>query len=236
MNYNLLNDVLIDRMATHLLLNYKHLSGSGLLHGKMGGVLFFFSYSQYTGKEYYEDYACELLKLIQDELNDDMPINFAYGLCGIGWGIEYLIQNGLVEGNSDEILEEIDERVMALDPRRLCDLSLDRGLEGIILYVTARLKSFERKRGSLPFDHRYLADIDKAISIHQNNISQKTVIYYRTYLSERTKCRSPLSFPDEFYGTCSYNIESMHRSPLGVRNGLTGIALKMLFDEKSIHI
>jgi hypothetical protein len=59
-----------------------------------------------------------------------MPFSLDKGLTGIGWGIEYLIQNGSVKGESVEICEEIDYRIMETDPKRITDFSLETGFEG----------------------------------------------------------------------------------------------------------
>lgn len=64
------------------------------------------------------------------------------GLSGIGWGIEYLIQQGFIEGNADEILEEIDLYVVrAIYLQEMNDLGLDRGVLGLGRYILMRIRS-----------------------------------------------------------------------------------------------
>ena len=44
--------------------------------------------------------------------SEDITDNISFSqLCEIGWGILYLLQQGFVEGNADEVLEIIDERI-----------------------------------------------------------------------------------------------------------------------------
>lgn len=83
----------------------------GLFNGRMGIVLFFFHYAKYTNNALYEDFAGDMLDDIFEDVTDETPINMQNGLCGIGWGLLYLIQKGFVEGNVDEILEDIDRKI-----------------------------------------------------------------------------------------------------------------------------
>lgn len=48
-----------------------------------------------------------------------MPVDFCSGLSGVGWGVEYLIQNKFVDADSDELLEDIDAKIMEWDVRRI---------------------------------------------------------------------------------------------------------------------
>jgi hypothetical protein len=133
---------------------------TGLYHGKMGIVLFFAHYARYTGNMIYDDFAGELLDDILEELSEDLPINFEFGLCGIGWAVEYLIQNRFMEGNSNEILFEIDKKVMERNLLRVMDKSVQTGLAGISYYIDKRLHSSHYNQSKLPFDAKYLNDWD----------------------------------------------------------------------------
>ena len=99
-------DILLRRIANHLILHSIDIEDIGLFHGKMGVVLFFAHYARYTDQAIYDDFAGELLEEISENIPETLPINLETGLCGIGWGIEYLIQNGFMEGDSNEILQE----------------------------------------------------------------------------------------------------------------------------------
>ena len=70
-----------------------------------------------------------------------MPWLYTYenGLCGIGTGIEYLLQKKLVEGNSDEILHQIDSAVYSvIEQKSLTDLGLGKGVSGLAYYFYSR--------------------------------------------------------------------------------------------------
>lgn len=159
---DLSSDDLLEDAFLYLTLNASFISDLGLFHGKMGCVLFFAQYARYTHDEHYEEFANELLDEICEDITKDIPIGLEYGLCGIGWGIEYLVQNGFLEGDTDEILEDFDNRIMEYDVLRMSDLSFRQGLAGIAFYVIARLSALrgsERK----PFDSDYLCNLGKAL-------------------------------------------------------------------------
>lgn len=151
-------DALLHRIANHLILNASFLNNLGLYHGKMGIVLFFAHYARYTKNLIYDEFAGELLDEIYEEINDNVSLDFENGLTGIGWGIEYLLQNGFMEGDSDEILCQIDEKVMERDMRRIKDESKKNGLTGISYYISARLNHSSSCRAQMPFDKLYLSE------------------------------------------------------------------------------
>ena len=162
----------------YLAINSSFIENLGLFHGRMGIVLFFAQYGRAVQDKRYEDFAGDLLDEIYEEIHWDMPVNLENGLCGIGWGIEYLVQQGFMKGNTDEILADIDRKVMELDPLRMTDLSFRRGLTGIAFYVIARLNA-HRETAVLPFDNAYLHALQQAV--------QKAQFTKDTYISQRIK-------------------------------------------------
>lgn len=147
---------------SYLTINSSFLKDLGLFHGRMGIVLFFAHYARVTQSKQYEDFAGILLDEIYEEIHWDLPINLENGLCGIGWGIEYLVQHGFMEGNTDEILADIDRKVMEIDPSRISDLSFRQGAAGIAFYVIARLNA-KRQTPVLPFNTTYLKSLEKTL-------------------------------------------------------------------------
>ena len=86
---------------------------------------------------------------IYKEITQSASIGFAKGLCGIAWGIEYLIQNDFVKADRDEVLEELDLKILEKDVTRFRDFSLEDGLKGIAYYVTDGTLRQQRKCGLL---------------------------------------------------------------------------------------
>lgn len=172
-------------IANHLLLRTSFMTSLGLFYGKMGSVLFFVHYAKYTNNSIYDDFASEILDEIYEDVHTEMPIYFSNGLCGIAWSIEYLLQQGYMEGESDEVLSDLDAKIMMWDPLRISDFTLETGLEGIAWYVLSRLTS--PRSGSIPFDNRYLRDLKTACqSLAQNRGTPEGVVALLQYMDSQT--------------------------------------------------
>lgn len=169
-------------ITCHLTLTAFFHSDLSLYNGKMGLVLFFFHYLRHTDQPWYEDIANELLADIRQQLHADMPTGFAEGLCGIGWGLEYLVQNKFLEGNTTEALAEFDTKIMETDPLRLSDLSLETGLAGIVCYVMIRLSSSLQNKQSLPFDTRYLKNLEERLNAMANDEEEYVFTCYKKFM------------------------------------------------------
>ena len=172
--------ILLKQIADHHILRGLFCQEQGLWKGKMGMSVFFFLLSRYTANRWYEAFAGELLDDVCNGLSQYCSVTFDEGLCGIGWTIEFLKKEGFVEGDTDEILEEVDKKVMERDVRRITDFSLETGLAGIAAYVRSRLDSERASGGGQPFDTAYLADLDSACRKH--NIEWKSDAYSTTNL------------------------------------------------------
>lgn len=157
-NMNKEDNILLKRIVNHLILHASFTDDVGLFHGKMGIILFFAHYARYTGNHLFDDFAGELLNEVYENVTEALPINLESGLCGIGWGTGYLIQNGFLEGNADEILKEIDHKIMEQDLKRMKDRSLPTGLLGIGCYIDQRLCVPRKETEDRPFDDTYLTD------------------------------------------------------------------------------
>ncbi len=131
-------DEILLRISQFLMLQSSFSNNLGLLNGKMGIVLFFYHYAKYSGKKIYSDFAGELINEIYQEIHYDFPINFQDGLCGIAWGIEYIIQNRFVDIEPSNILEDIDIKIMEWDIRKIYDYSLETGVLGVAYYAISR--------------------------------------------------------------------------------------------------
>ena len=103
--------VILQEISDVLLMNGGFLSNPGLYTGEMGLVLFFSKYARYTKNNLYLEYAYNLMEIIQNKIHRDTPINYQQGLTGIGSAIEYLVQNGFFEADTDEVLNDFDKQI-----------------------------------------------------------------------------------------------------------------------------
>lgn len=151
----------LKQIADTLLLRGNFCQNVSLFYGKTGMCLFLFLYARRTGNPWYEEFAGELLEDVCSHLSSSLPVSFADGLCGIGWSIEFLKQKGFIEGDTDEILSEIDAKVMERDLRRVSDSSFESGIGGIAAYVHCRQNTL-RKKSYVPFDSIFENDLKEA--------------------------------------------------------------------------
>jgi len=223
------NITLTERILAFLLANYNYASRQGLMHGKMGGVLFFFLYARYTKNQIYEEYAEMLMEDVYNKINQEVPINFEMGLCGIGWCIEYMIRNKLINGNSDAILIDIDKKIMSMDPMRIDDFSMKTGLGGILLYVNARIKSYER---DMPFDKKYLMGLEEKVDllITDDDIFKENINDFKKIMDGDIDYNSSLALPNFLFGELPTKIDKVSDYPLGIHKGLTGVVLKSIIE------
>ena len=75
---------------------------------EMGRVIAYYTYAAYICDQEVEQQADNLLDKILGKISIEMPLCLKKGLLGVGCGLIYLLRNGIVEGNEDEVLSEID--------------------------------------------------------------------------------------------------------------------------------
>lgn len=153
----------VQRLTNHLVLNGSFIDDLGLFYGKIGIAIFLFHYGRYTNESMYELLGESLIEDIYENIHENMPVTMDKGLCGIAWGLCSLLENNFLEGDADEILSDIDNKIMERDPIRITDLSFNTGLEGIWCYVQMRIAYAKKNQSTLPFDERYRDEIGKSI-------------------------------------------------------------------------
>ena len=146
-----------EKMLNHLILHANDVPNAiGLLDGKIGIALVLAHYARCSRKKKIEHAADFLVENVMNQLTTTVSIDFANGLSGIGWGIEYLIQNNYMKGCGADILQDLDERIMQVDVTRIKDWSLEKGLLGILHYVLYHLQGANKSELRV-FDKPYLA-------------------------------------------------------------------------------
>ena len=221
---------LLERIANHLIINNSFLDDLGLFHGKMGIMIFFYHYSRYTNNPIYEEFAGELLDEIFEEIHDKLPIDFENGYLGIGWGIEYLVEQKFVDRDTSDILENVDKKVMERDVRRISDMSLNTGLEGVFHYVLARLQN--NYDDSNLFDVEYLSDLKKITSNIERKSLPESLLYlindYRLWTESKQLNYRYLVCLNDFFCNEINTDNNVYEWKLGVKNGCAGIGLNLI--------
>lgn len=138
----------LQRIANTLVLYSYHIQNDGLLNGKTGIILFLYRYAEYSGYKYYREFADKLLDHVLESVAR-VPIDFEDGLSGIGWTINRLIKEGLLTGDSNDVLQDVDKRVFS--SYRCNPLT---SIFGQGIYLIERLKDNQSKTdfGKLVFE------------------------------------------------------------------------------------
>lgn len=130
-----------EKKINSLFLSANFLENLGVANGKMGIVLYFFCQYRQKRNSLYEDFAFELLEEIDGAINDRTWLGFRYGLCGIGWGIEFLVRERYI-GVEEDICARFEHRIFqSILYDRYHGVGIADGLCGILLYLVARIES-----------------------------------------------------------------------------------------------
>lgn len=151
-----------------------------LWDGCMGLLIVLCEYVEYTKSVEYITLAEDMLERIlkKIEIQTELSVSFSHGICGVGWGLIYMIRNNLTDIDFSQKLEIIDERIMEREPERITDYSFQSGLGGILCYVTNRLFVLLEEKKKITFDARYLCSLRKAA---KKSLSESTDFRTHSY-------------------------------------------------------
>lgn len=227
----------LNRLMEYLIINNVNVIDNGLYHGKMGMVICLCEYARYINDDAFRDLAEDLLDEILSEIDVSVPVNYENGLCGIGWGIEYLIRHNYMSGNSDEVLGEFDIQVMQIDTDRVVDFSIETGLGGIALYIIARMTAMDRTADNIvPFDLAYLDNWRRLLTncLYEGKCTPNVLEVFAKLLSLLHNLsnisKESLNLPSFI---CSVDSEKFRYTPLsfipkGLCGGIAGMALQLM--------
>lgn len=128
----------------------------GLLTGQMGIIVVLAQYARKKHKPEVEEIADVLYDNVIKRVATMRDISFASGLSGICWGIEYLVQHGILEGPAEEICKDADAVIAEADITKMKSQTLESGTYGLWQYVWARLQGNLMAGLPLPFSSEYL--------------------------------------------------------------------------------
>lgn len=219
---------LVGKLANHLVINSSAINNLGLLHGKMGIVVFFYRYGRYIKNRMYEEFAGELLDEIFEDVHNQLPIDFENGYLGIGWGIEYLANEKFIDGNTNIVLEDMDKKIMERDIRRISDMSLETGLEGIFHFVLSRIQN-NLDVHSL-FDKQYFSDLFNITDGITSGISEPLstlILDFRRWILTKELNYNSSIFLHDFFQPKIPNNDNIYEWNLSL-DGCAGIGLNII--------
>lgn len=231
-------DECLREWVEHLMLYSANAMEPGLYVGKMGLCVCLAECARFFQDKIFVDLAGDLLEDVLETIDSSLPVNFSEGLCGIGWGIEYLLQQECLSGDSDIVLEDFDKQIMITDINRMTDFSIATGLAGIAYYVHARLVSHSRILcGKFPFDRAYLQGWTRLIpqicksSVLVSNEMEIFRMLESVLVEELFVSKESIPFP-RFILSENLNIhkpvDNFDLLPKGLCNGLAGMIVKAM--------
>lgn len=129
-----------------------------------------------------------------------------------------------MQGDPNDILLDIDTKIMEYDPLRIRGVDLKSGLGGLFHYATYRLCNAYERNSALPFDCSYLN------SLYTAAVQQSDIPGASQYLSSFKK-ESLLIDSSEYLASIlpAPNLGSdLTPFPLGIENGIAGMGLKLM--------
>lgn len=218
---------LLDKLVRQLEVEALQTEDPGLLYGKMGIAIFFFKYARSSANACYEDFAMQIIESVLANINEATPVTYASGLAGIGTGIVHLIQEGFIQADSNEVLQEIDDTMIRVVHLRLVhSADIETGVCGIGRYFVYRLRGQSAEidcwRIVLIKEHLiYLIDwLEELIpesTAYLNDI-QELLLEILPLGIYRTKVEKLLEY-------CMGKLQEIHP---GIKNGKAGIGISLL--------
>jgi hypothetical protein len=168
------------------------------------------------------------------QVNDRTPFVFSSGLSGIGWGIEYSIQQGFVACDSNQVCGDLDALVMRTDLRRVKDVTVASGMEGVLHYVLMRIKGAVMQNNPVPFDAGYLSVVREALASvptdrrpeRFSHLTAQFLSFIETGVCEYT--------PDllALIEVAAFGEKDILQAKLGLNGGLAGRLLAIAMNQK----
>lgn len=212
-----------------LMLESSFIKDPGLFYGKMGIAISIYDYGRFKNNSIFIDCADELIDVVLDDIGKRTSFDFATGLSGIGWGVEYLSQNNYIECDTNQICAELDERIMLLSLKRMTDLSIETGLEGILHYVLARFKGSVCQGNIMPFEESFMHELLYVVGELKTKKVSKNVELLMCNVSEMamySRSNYEMNVNEICIKTDSTGIVS--NTELGLQNGLAGKLYKYI--------
>jgi len=156
----------MNKLINYIIFKSSDLKDVGLYHGKMGIVTSLYLYAHAYKNDIIKNFAFDLLQEIYNEITKSLPWGLEYGLAGIGYGFTLLRKIEIIDDNLNDILYDIDSKIMSHDPRRISDFSYRQGIKGLLAYINLRKGLCE---GLNSLDETYISEL--YIRAKKENIS-----------------------------------------------------------------
>ncbi len=144
MNYRLHEKSKIILDIAELIKKNKEWDYISLMGGSLGASLFLFYYSKYSKNEAFYERAYSLIEDVFESVqNKELYPTFAGGVAGLGWTLEHLSKNDILEIDINETIGELDEYLYEYMLKEISLGNYDylHNAGGIALYFLSRESS-----------------------------------------------------------------------------------------------
>lgn len=134
-----------------ILINKENNLNPGLFLGNMGLCFSIYLINKVAHDEEIDQIADNLIERVVNSIITMKDPSFANGLCGIGWGINYLYMKKCVQGDIDDILYNIDATIYKKvhNHQEIVNVDFGDGLIGYLTYIVFRLMNDDHEECSL---------------------------------------------------------------------------------------
>lgn len=137
------NDIVSDLITClTILYNKKEQLGLGIHSGTMGLIMSHFMTAAYLKDNGLYEKGTSLLEYLIDNISTCRDLSFENGLCGIGFGVEWLVRNNFIEANTNDLLADLDDEIWKktfLEGH--LNISLAAGSLGTALFFFSRINT-----------------------------------------------------------------------------------------------
>lgn len=117
----------------------------GLARGRMGICIYFFASGRLRNNKDHTGIAEKLLDGIVSDINANLPPGLEDGLAGIGYGIRFLVRNGYIVGDINEILSDIDNAIIKkVSYPEFFERTNPTELMGLLYYFSVRISDIHK--------------------------------------------------------------------------------------------
>ncbi|HCC51080.1 MAG TPA: hypothetical protein DEQ30_02730 [Porphyromonadaceae bacterium] len=107
---------------------------------EIGLAICFYTFADKYNYDKYKKLADKTIDVLYKIITKDIPVCIEGGLCGLGCGFQYLIRNKFLDGDIDEVLEDIDHRVITI----LKEGSNKEYIKDMLFYLNYRISKSDK--------------------------------------------------------------------------------------------
>ena len=139
-----------ERLVNYLAFQVSQQEDCGLYHGRLGVILSLFCHGKVSADRRLCDFAADMFQSPTHGYHEG-DFGLEQGLAGLGLGVTLLYEAGMFQDDLNELLQEVDTKIIEMDPRRITDRTFRTGARGILYYIRRRL-SLEQSCVTLPME------------------------------------------------------------------------------------